>query len=352
MARAVLFFYLLVVNPWQISAMRQTAMGSQNQSQALEDAVMSQLQQGVDWKMCSWKWSTKFRRYYFQVNGENGNGHMAIRFDRDPKHPKLRLYPNQEWQVAYLPDAKDIEWKVKDERAGEDFPLDKISSIYFSDKKAMALEIMLEDDSYQAFMGGIYFPQPLMTSALRDKAIKEQDHIDRVGMDVKLAPNARALKDAGVTAGKASGAGAIAGLSAGVAVGATFNVAVGVLASSALGTSAMAIAGSTALGAAVGAAGGLVIGVGVGAAVGLTAGVVRVVLKNSYYRREMSLSMSMKLFEKLRCHPLYKICGKDAEGAELLVLKKKSCPSKANGVWSVRGHFELYRQWQPVLDEN
>jgi len=343
-AKAVLFVYLLVVNPWQISAMRHSAMGNHSQSQELEDAVLSQL----DWKMCHWKWSTKFRRYYFQVNGENGNDHMAIRFDRDPKHPKLRLYDNQEWQVAYLPDAQDLEWKVANESAGRDFPLDDVSSIYFNPKKALALEIMLEDDSYQAFMGGLYFPQDLMKSALRAKAIKEQDHIDRVGADVELAPNARALKDAGLTAGKATGAGAVAGLSAGVAVGATFNVAVGVLASSTLGVSIAGIAGSTAIGAAVGAAGGLVVGVGVGAAVGLATGIVKVVLRQQYYRREVSVSMSVKLFEKLRCHPLYTNCGKDKEGAELLALKKKGCPRKVNGEWAVRGHFELHRTWQPV----
>lgn len=346
-AQAVLFLYLLLVNPWQISAMRHSATDSDSESQAIEEAVMSKLEQGLQWKTCSPLGSRSFRRYYFQVNSKSSQDEeqMAVRFDRDVKKPKLRLYEDQEWQVAFHPDKKEIEWRVEDENAGRTIDLTNTRYITYSSKNGEALEILQEDDDeYQVFIGGVYFPHELMKSALRDQAMKEQDAMDRNSTEVTMAPNARAIKDGGLALGKVAGAGTVAGLAAGTTVGAVFNAALGVLTTSALGISIPTLASSTALGAAIGAAGGLVIGLGVGAGVGLIAGVTKVILRRRYFKREINLSMSTKLFEKLRCHPAFTKCGKDKEGMELLVRKGKKCPSKKGRTWSdVAKHYEIIK---------
>eukprot|EP00931_Biecheleriopsis_adriatica_P047585 TRINITY_DN27438_c0_g1_i2.p1 TRINITY_DN27438_c0_g1~~TRINITY_DN27438_c0_g1_i2.p1 ORF type:complete len:190 (+),score=34.76 TRINITY_DN27438_c0_g1_i2:452-1021(+) len=176
--------------------------------------------------------------------------------------------------------------------------------------------------------GGIYLPQVLMKSALERKTKFEE----REATGVRLSPAGAGAKHGGGIAARNAGVGALMGTSGGAAVtGLIAFISTGLVTAS-TGAIYTTIGISAAGGAAAGAVGGAVIG----AVVGGVAGTVGAISKYAKYRRELALSMTQKIVDKLHCHSKFKFCGRDSKNVYIMVPKAtSSCPTKDNHVWKL-----------------
>eukprot|EP00933_Yihiella_yeosuensis_P043936 TRINITY_DN3897_c0_g2_i1.p1 TRINITY_DN3897_c0_g2~~TRINITY_DN3897_c0_g2_i1.p1 ORF type:complete len:357 (-),score=51.97 TRINITY_DN3897_c0_g2_i1:345-1415(-) len=247
---------------------------------------------GPKLKGCPWFTWHSFKRYYFEFENQDGDRYAVV-LKRDKTKPELIIHRNQKWEVQYYKDTKVLEWTPVDvdpEKEHDTVTMDLAQTEFIKytdfgtaeDAEEPSVELRTQDGQEISFQGGLYFPEKLMKRAVLSRDPDE----GKAATDGKLS--------AGNSAGRV---GAVAVLTGSVSLGL----------GGAIGTAALA-----------GVATGGALGLGVGAAVGAAGGVAYGVIHYRKQKREASLTMSQKLFEKLRCHPLLKQCGK----TNVVVLKE------------------------------
>jgi len=297
-------------------------------SNSAATAAMTEEGEKPSFKSCNVLSRTGYKRYHYQVDTADGKT-IAIELVRSAKNPRLRLYMNQLWSVAYYPDTRIIEWMpVKaDENvtvSKTEISLKDTTWISYTDNNVGgSLRFMTTDLVPYSFTGGVYFPEELMLSALRPFSHRKFVPKDRQATDVQMAPYGKAAWT-GLTevAGTTSG-----GFGTGLAAGAGLGAAGTFLASGLLVTSWGVVAQATAIGALGGGAAGMVAGATAGLVVGLPVGLAKAAAKAVKNKREISLTMTKKIFEKMRCHPHFKSCPSEPN-TFLLGIKKKACPAR------------------------
>eukprot|EP00408_Alexandrium_pacificum_P010076 CAMPEP_0171232828 /NCGR_PEP_ID=MMETSP0790-20130122/40607_1 /TAXON_ID=2925 /ORGANISM="Alexandrium catenella, Strain OF101" /LENGTH=301 /DNA_ID=CAMNT_0011699071 /DNA_START=16 /DNA_END=921 /DNA_ORIENTATION=+ len=299
------------------------------------------------------------RWYHFEMDivGEEKDHvrHFALELVRSPLAPRLLMHAGMTWGVRRTGDSDyPLDWVLtpldgapSGYTVGIDllYEVETIRSVESADAPK-GLEIRFLNGSSITLVGGLYYPEKVMLSALgdlesqmkRDKEepVDEADaekKLERAGSDRDLASVARYSKHM-------ESKGHIGGVAVGFGLTFTFSSAMVVM-NSALGNFAALMGLGLVLQVGVplsltqlfsfttaggmGLAGGVAFGLGVGLVGGIPIAVAHAVTSYVKTQKELSLSASEKVFAKLDCHRHFVRCGWDGD---LLVPETVKCPVK------------------------
>jgi len=255
---------------------------------------------------------------------------VTVLFERYKKNPELRLSRGKTWKVnLYTPGVNPLQlglgaykgklqWETvlakgfePEDVRDETVKLEDATYIRYVDKsKTHGLPAMLligqeGTSTPMVFAGGDYYNDELIRMSM--KRIKSDER--REG---RLPSEIAGQKPAGVAgAGQAvSSFGNAIGYAAGTSatVGSVMGGSIAFLSTGLLVTTTEVVVSATVVGAASGFVGGAGLGVAVGAVGGVATGLATGIHKFMKLRHEASLTMSEKIFEKLRCHPNFISC--------------------------------------------
>eukprot|EP00931_Biecheleriopsis_adriatica_P027541 TRINITY_DN16559_c0_g1_i1.p1 TRINITY_DN16559_c0_g1~~TRINITY_DN16559_c0_g1_i1.p1 ORF type:complete len:572 (+),score=86.27 TRINITY_DN16559_c0_g1_i1:51-1766(+) len=230
------------------------------------------------WQPCNFFSATSFKRYRFQLHAQRYPGYnvtVALQLVRSRKAPKLSIYWQHDWKVAFDVKKDTLDWTLVPTSQGHgtyEVDLLDVSSIAYSENEEPCLEIRHKNGTWQRLCGGAFLLDFFMKPAMR----------------VFPAPQ----------------------------------VPIPVRATEALAQSLGPSGEQKAMGFADGS-------FGRGAlrdVVGIRS-VSSTVQDASSQSRKGLLSMSKKIFEKLRCHPKFRECPTE-NGVERLVPKTAACSTE------------------------
>jgi len=325
------------------------------------------------WMDCGIGYSTTMRYYYFELDLHENDGesvvHYAMELVRSPRAPRLRMYPGQTWSVALTDDDDHpLDWvltPIEGSVGGQEVEIDLLYDVNFLKQTYVdgdaGLHIGMKDGSDFKFTGGLYYPQVLLAQAMKkgdkgpfSKPKKEDEvmggqkeatevvagessalHAARSGrreLTSAVMKHTAAFAGKGIVGGLTVGIGLSVGFSscvalmngilnsflASVGVQSTIQVSIGI----APLTMAQIFTFSTYAGG-LGLLGGIAVGLGIGLAVGIPVGAAQMIRQLVKQHRELGLSASEKVFQKLYCHRQYKRCNK-----KTVVPYNMECPSR------------------------
>jgi len=317
-------------------------------------------------KWCYFSSSNELKKYYFEFKFDpDMDDHTAIQLVRDPKLPKLNIHQVTQWVVrttpknksldenAHLPWIPDVEapdemeWlpacmkaEGQDGCKPEDVREIDLTSVSYVRKVSIpvtdpntgevkegedevGIEITYEDNTTDEFSGGVYLPRKLMLPAMQ-RAEANYGKFSGLGQEAKdEASESDNMFWAGVytfrntltgAIGTSIGTGAAAGTSVGVGVGAV------ALLLSIPGLSGFVV-GTMILGAGTGLIAGSAAGLALGAVLGTVTGGSMALWDYHKQKKELALSATEKIWNKLECHDLFTHCSKT-----LIVPQGRTCP--------------------------
>lgn len=317
-------------------------------------------------KWCWFSSSNELKKYYFEFRFDpDSEDHTAIQLVRDPKQPKLLVHHVTQWVVRttpknksldenahlpWIPDVEspeDMEWlpacmkpEGQDACKPEDVQQIDLLNVSYVRKvlipvtdpstgevkegeDEVGIEITYEDGTKDEFEGGVYLPRSLMLPAMR-RAEANYGKFSGLGQEAKEeASEGDNMFWAGLytfrntvtgAIGSSIGAGAVGGTSVGVGVGAV------ALLLSIPGLSGF-ILGTMILGAGAGLVAGSAVGLALGAVLGTVTGGSMALWDYHKQKKELKLSATDKIWNKLECHDLFTHCNKT-----FIVPQGKTCP--------------------------
>lgn len=294
--------------------------------------------------------------YHFELNTTNFEGQYAVELVRNPLTPRIIMHPNKGWAVRptgdpYLP----LEWVLYDVAGAlpaSDVAIDilhhvaEIRRVEVNDS-APGIHFIFNNGEDWEFTGGIYYPVDLLAqqvAATQQEAIANDTvaqtsaggyaagvAAEEFGKPVVKYTSSFALKG-GVYAAL-GGASLAYGFStavsllnfllnsflAQVGIAATVSLSIGIPTL----TLTQILSFTTAAGT-TGLLAGAALGLGVGTLAGLAVAIPRTISAWRKQRKELRLSASEKLYEKLMCHNSLKRCLND----NVLVPIDAKCPEE------------------------
>jgi len=313
---------------------------------AFENAAVDEEEHTQQW--CTRLSAQQNRTFHFELAYENGD-RTAMELVRHPRDPVIRFHRGQTWSVRLLrtPDRwsgeieESLEWTpVVPDETGEP-RVDEHGNMIVSTSAPLVIDIRKDlayikrrspsgetptgiefgflNGNTQIFAGGLYYPENAMKRSLVRAFHQREREVRRATPEGEEPANVSTLNRHAAGREIAANGGKVVRDTT-VSIVESIYSAGKFSAISAFAFSFLPIIGSSpfALGAAFTAAttgpAGLIVGVTWAAAFTLPTSIIGAIHTWRHERREISMTASEKIFEKLSCHRMIGVC----EGAELV----------------------------------